>query len=229
MNCAEVRECFPELLYEEASSDQAARLNEHLHQCSACQGEFSVLQDLRRMLDVAPTPKVAINFSQLYRQAVDQRERRVRRWRRAALALVATAAGLLVVLGLRLEVRLEANQLAVRWGSPPQISEATSGDRGRPAPDPTPIIPQSSLATAEDVQLLRKLIYALEGYVENVAADVQSRDRRQQEALALIQNRLAQLRARTEQDRVQTKVDFDALYFLNSLQKKERTNEGAKN
>src|SRR5439155_9100593 len=92
--------------------------------CEACRREYESLRRLRQQLNLVSPPTVEVDLALLYRQAAARQGRKVRRWRRLAGALVAVAAGLgLLAFGLHLELRLEAHQLVLRWGSPPPAPE----------------------------------------------------------------------------------------------------------
>src|SRR5580704_683973 len=113
MNCTDARSLLPGLLYGDLSAGMAAPLREHVAHCPACRQHLAELDAQRRALDDVPTPDVQIDLAQLYRDAADRQARRLRRWRRTALALGAVAAVLLLIFGLRLEVRVEAHQVVL--------------------------------------------------------------------------------------------------------------------
>ncbi|MGH7058704.1 MAG: anti-sigma factor family protein, partial [Acetobacteraceae bacterium] len=123
MKCTVVRAALPLLIYDEPSPQDAA-LKEHLAGCDACRREAEALQGVRRLLDDAPVPRIEVNLPQLHRSLAERQIRQMRRWRRVAVALGALAAVLLLAVGLRLEVRLQAGQLLVRWGDPPPSDPA---------------------------------------------------------------------------------------------------------
>jgi predicted anti-sigma-YlaC factor YlaD len=127
MKCTDVRAALPLLLYGE-SSPQDAALREHLAACPTCRREYEALTGVRRLLDDAAVPPIAVDLSQIHRTLAERQLRRVRRWRRAAVAFGALTAVLLLALGLRLEFRLEASQLVVRWGDPPPVGQAFQPD-----------------------------------------------------------------------------------------------------
>src|SRR6516225_3440058 len=108
MNCADVRHRFAGLLYRDLPAAEAALVEKHRASCPTCQEEYAALARVRRSLDALPSPSARVDFSLLYAEAARRQERQVRRWRRATFALVAAAAVLLVVLGLKLEIRAEA-------------------------------------------------------------------------------------------------------------------------
>jgi hypothetical protein len=200
MNCEQARTGLPDLLYGHLKPEMAGELRQHLAECPACQNELATLQRLQRLLDDAPATKVQVDLPRLYVQAAERAQRRLKRWRRAALALVGTAAALLLVFVLKLEIRVQANQLVVRWNATPEVEV--------PAPAPSvaaKVGPAGSSISPEDLQLLKDLIHAL-------AADVESRDGRQQQALARLANQLDALQTRSQQRWTSTDRDVTALY-----------------
>ena len=58
---------------------------------------------------------MTVDLPHLYRAASRARARQLRRWRSAAVVLGAAAAVLLLIVGMRLEVRVEAHQVTLRW------------------------------------------------------------------------------------------------------------------
>jgi anti-sigma factor RsiW len=189
MNCTHVREKLPELLYGDLPQTAAAELENHLVHCPACRSALSALGHLRRTLDTLPAPSLAVDLPRLYDRAARRREKQLRRWRRAAVVLAAVAAGLVVALGLRLEVRCEAHQLVVRWGTPDQVAVPPPAPQAprEVAPQATPVV----TVTAEEMQLIRELVHAL-------ASDVELRDRRQREQLTRLNERLDAFQRRTD-------------------------------
>jgi hypothetical protein len=131
MNCRHVRDQLPALLYGDLPPDEVAGVQTHLQACRACRQEELVLRQVRRLLDTLPTPDVSVNLAQLYRQAAERQQRRVRRWRRAAvLSFAAAAAVVVLAVRPRFEVRLGEHQLVLRWANPPPTEP--------PAPVPVP-------------------------------------------------------------------------------------------
>jgi anti-sigma factor RsiW len=177
MNCSDVRASLPDLLHGRLEPAAAARAEEHLAGCPACRAEWQALRHVCRLLDLPAAPTVRVDLPALYRRAAEEQALQARRWRRTALAACGLAAVVAAVaVGLRLEVRLEAHQVVVRWSAPPP-------GVAPPAPAlPGPVVPVLP-ASAEDLRLPRDLIHAL-------ADDVDARDRRQQEELLGVQARL---------------------------------------
>jgi hypothetical protein len=200
MDCTWTRDRLPPLLYGDLPSGEAAAVERHLANCLACRQECAALKDVRRLLDAVPAPAIQLDLPRLYRQAALRQERKLGRWRRAGVALLAVAAMLLMVLALKLEVRLEGHQAVFRWGSPPVA----------PAPvEPSPPLVQKeappTVVTAEEVQLMKELIRAL-------AADVAYRDDRQQLALTQLRGRLDALQRQAQQRWDATAEEVGALY-----------------
>jgi hypothetical protein len=197
MNCAQAREQLPELLYGELGQAEAAAVESHRGGCPACQAEFSALERVRDTLNALPAaPAAHVDLARLYADASKLQLRRIRLWRRSALALFGAAAVLLVVIGLKLELRVNANEFVVRWSSQPEVVS--------PAPEP-PQAPQvvriehaPPTISAEEFQLMNDLIHA-------VAADVDTRDRRRQQEVSSLQARFLALQDGSQQrDRIMT-------------------------
>src|SRR5947209_4447164 len=120
MNCTKIRELLPALLYGDVSADEKSYLEKHLSTCAECKRAYLGLQGVRRLLGTDARAGVHIDLPQLYRLAADQRQRKLKRWRRAAVLAAGVAAVLaFFAFGLRLEARVEAHQLVLRWGSAP--------------------------------------------------------------------------------------------------------------
>jgi hypothetical protein len=179
MICTDARARLPGLLYGDLSADEAAAVQKHLAGCPACRQEQAALEGVRRLLDHAPPPPaVHVDLPRLYAAAAAHR-RRAWRWRRG-LAVAGVAAAVLLALFLKLEVRVDAGQLIVRWGTPPET---------QPAPPPRPEAPPAPAVTAADLQFVKDLLLAQ-------ADDALAKDERLRQALVDVQARL------DEQERV---------------------------
>jgi hypothetical protein len=178
MTCTETRDRLPDLVYGRLERTTAEGLEAHLAQCPDCRRERAALSALRAALDQLPQPSVHVQLPRLYREAAERAARRSRRWRAVAV-VVASAAALwlaFTVLG-RLQVRLEAHQLTVRWGA----TEAAD-------PLPPGSLPPSGSPDAEaHLRLLTELVHGL-------AADAEGRDRRTRDELAQIHRYLQRQR-----------------------------------
>jgi hypothetical protein len=194
--CAQTKEAFPDLLYGELSPAEAEAVHKHLAGCPPCRAEYAALRQVHALLDAPAAPESAVDLPRLYREAARRQERRLRRWRRVAVATLAAAAVLLAVFGLGLEVRLERHQVVFRWGAP-----------ARPeAPPPTPKPPaERPPAPDGELQLVKDLIHLL-------AADVQAQNRQHKQALRRLQERLDELRLHVDRRWDATERDVSALY-----------------
>jgi hypothetical protein len=199
VNCADVRDRLPAHLYGDLPPAEAVAVQAHLVECADCRHEFTALTGVRAALDAGPTPAVAVDLPRLYREAADRQRLRLRRWRRVALAGTALAAALLLLLGMKLELRVGGQQVVVRWGNP--ATEHPAVTVPPPAPD--------SLNVDERLRLLQELTHAL-------AADVDARDRRQQDELVRLRAQLYALGRQTDQRWVETARDVTALYTLHT-------------
>ncbi|HTU21598.1 MAG TPA: hypothetical protein VMG10_26410 [Gemmataceae bacterium] len=203
MNCTEVRAALPLLIYGEANPQEAA-LWEHLRHCVDCRREQHALESVRRTLDEAPVPRIEVDLPRLYQSLADRQARRLRRWRRAALAVGAVAAVLLFVFGLRLHVRVEANQILVGWGNPPP----PVGPASRPD---TPVAKSRAGKPdlQEDLRVLSDLIHALK-------EDADERDRLFDARLDRLQKHVLALQSQADRRWNATEHDVAALYLLTS-------------
>jgi len=198
MHCDQARQALPGLLYGDLEAREAAAVGEHLEGCPACREEYAALARVRRLLDAVPAPDVRVDVHRVYGEAAGLQERRLRRWRRAAVACLAAAAAVLVMLALKLEVRVGAGQLTLRWGAPP-VAVAPA-----PAPEGAPDAVAQARA-AEEIRLLKELVHAL-------AAHIDARDRRQQQTLARLRERLDDLQWQADRRWNATERDVAALY-----------------
>ncbi len=204
-NCTQTKEALPALLYGDLRAEEAAAVRRHLDGCPACRAECAGLRQVQALLDTAPAPAVEVDLPRLYRDAARRQEKRLRRWRRLAVAGLAAAAVLLLAFCLRLEVRLQAHQLVVRWGAPPEV----------PAPRPEPQAPRGAPpapgVTPADLQPLRDLVHILAG-------DVAERDGEQKRALLALQQRLDVLQGQAQERWVAAQRDVGGLYALFNAQ-----------
>jgi hypothetical protein len=189
MNCTQAQELLPGLLYGDVDSAKAAEVEKHRAGCPACQKEYASLERLRRWLDAAPAaPAAPVSFPRLYADAARLQQRHLRRWRRAAVALLGAAAVLLAVLALKLQLRIEARQLVVSWGAPsetapqPEPLPPPHADKAAPAP----------VVSAEEWQRLHDLIHAL-------AADVALTNSARRQEFDNLELRLDTLQVRSQQ------------------------------
>jgi len=192
MNCEQVRALLAE---NNPATDET--LTEHLAGCRACAAVRRELDEVRRLLDAAPTPPVHVDLAALYRGAVELEGLRFRRWRRLAWSATAAAAILLLALTMRFEVRWHERQLVIGWGLPPALVE--------PAPGPPAPKEPSYEQFAADLMLMKDLIHA-------VAADVQYRADEQRNAVGELERRMDNLSATSNHRWTATQQDVRALY-----------------
>jgi anti-sigma factor RsiW len=193
MNCIKVREQLPGLAYNELPPKDTEWVKDHLTQCPACRAEYASLQELQSLLGGVRAPPVTVSLPAIFRQATDLQYRRARRWRRAAYSLGGIAACVLFVLFLRVEIRFGSEQVVVRWGG------SSPGVESKPDPKvtlPTPISaePANPAASEAELQPLRGLIYAMAADMDQLSREVDTRDRRQQQNFAGLQEQVTQLR-----------------------------------
>src|SRR5207302_6134737 len=117
MNCSQVRELLPVLLYGDVSAADKIHLEKHVDECAACRREFAALQGVRRLLGVAAPPNMQVDLARLYRASAAQAGQRHRRWRRMALLAAGVAALVAIIAFSRFEAHFESRQLVLRWGT----------------------------------------------------------------------------------------------------------------
>ncbi len=205
MNCTEVRARLPLLLYGDLEAVQAEAVEHHLAACPACRGEYAAFRHLRRDLDRAPVPAVQVDLGRIYQTAAARQARRLRHWRAAAVLLAGLAAAAAVLLVLKVEVRVDATQLVVRWAAPP----ATPA----PAPAPQPIAaPAPDEHTRELVADLEKRLDLTTELLRAVVRDVDNRDGDRQTEIARLRLQLNALQQRENARYTETRHDVSALY-----------------
>lgn len=195
MHCPEIRDLLPLHLYGDLSADQAAEMEKHLAECGACRRDWEAHQATRPMLDAVAVPAVQVDLPRIYAESARQQQRRLRRWQYAAAAFALAASILFVALALKLEVRAEAHQVTVRWGvapTGPPVASATA--------PPT-------AANPEELQLVKDLLRA-------VAGELEVRDERRRQELALLQSRLDVLQRQNQRLWATTERDMAAVVAL---------------
>jgi hypothetical protein len=175
MNCSQVRENLPLFVYGDLQPEEATAVEGHLSNCAVCRREQVELQSVRAALNAVSVPSVRVDLTQLLREATALRASQARRWRRVAIALGSMAAALVIVLMLRLELRLEAHQVVLRWGagdeealpqsSVPQPKRGVSAHRD--------LVFNPALETR--LQVMNDTLHALAAYVDE--HDLQQRER----------------------------------------------------
>jgi hypothetical protein len=208
MNCPKAIGHLPALLYEDLAPELKAPLEEHLANCSACKHELTALRGVMRLLGSVPAPEARIELPQLYRKAALRQERRLRSWRRTAAGItVAAAVMLTLVLGTRLEARVEAHQLVLRWGQPPPLPDPLPLPQMQPNPVPEPKAQVLPVADDHQLRLLSELIRAL-------ADRVQTLERQQRRDELNMESQLTTLQDQNSQRWSALDRSIRALYVL---------------
>jgi hypothetical protein len=206
MNCADVRLRLPALLYGDLPPGEADEVRQHLGRCDRCRDEHASLSRVRRLLDEVPAPAVTVDLPQLYREAAEQQARRLRRWRRVACASLAAAAAVVLALLLsRAELRLDANQVVLRWGAAAAAPEPLPP---APRPEPPVIAVAQTTPTAEIEQELR----LLSEVVQTLSDDADSRDEQRRHEIARLRAQVSALQRQLADLRLATDKDVAALY-----------------
>jgi len=190
MNCDEVRRMLPLHVYDDLDPAASRDVEQHLTDCAGCQIEHAALAQTRRALDLTPPVNVRLDPFELIRAETRQAQHRSRQWRRAALAFSALAAGLLVVLALKVQVRAGNGQFAIVWGD-------------QPAAKPVPAIADAGVT--ERLQLVQELTRAL-------VSELESRDGATRGELTVVKDQLAAMQRLVAQRWNETERDIAALY-----------------
>ncbi|MBI1915998.1 MAG: hypothetical protein HYS12_14870 [Planctomycetes bacterium] len=212
MNCTEARNDLIDLVVGTLPAERRQHLETHLLACPCCRAERDSLQEATALLQAAPAPAVQIDVAALYREAARREQKRLRRWRRTALACgTALAALLALTIGLNLEVRLERHQFVLRWGAPPPPDEPAAPTEVRVPP------PREQPVTAEEME---RRLGRLHELVQGLAASVQSLELEQRQELGRLRAGLQALRQQAVLHQEMTGKDVDALYVDRFLDKK---------
>jgi anti-sigma factor RsiW len=214
MNCTNARARLPALLYGDLPTGEADQVRQHIGRCNACRNEHAALARLRESLDAVPAPAVAVDLPRLYREAAAQQSRRLSRSRRVAFASLAAAAALLLTVFLsRMELRLDANQVVLRWGAAPAPLEPP------PRPEPQVVTIVQSASTTEIEQEIR----LLNEVVQSLSNDSDLRDERRHQEIARLRTQVAGLQQQIAALRLTTEKDVAALYAAQVTEKEKGT------
>lgn len=181
------------LVDDDLPSAERAALDEHLAQCVECRKREGEFRAARQWLDDLPDPDVQIDPRAVLAGSLERAERSRRRWRRGAL--LATAAALLLALGLALRVE-------VVWG-PDQVAIAWRA--AKPAVAPTVPTAQPPASFDHELERLNEIAALL-------AAELDDQDFRHRRDLALLVGQLRQLQSAQQTDYALLERDFRALY-----------------
>ena len=198
MNCTEAHDDLPELACGALAGERRQRLEQHLIGCAGCRRELAALREVSRLLRAAPAPEARVDVEALYREAALRERRRLRRWRRLAVAACAVAALLLLIFGLKLEVCVGGNQVVLRWGPPPEETLV--------------VVPAPRLREDPRLAEHERRLRALNELVVQLAGDVQTLDLRQQTDLTQLRAAVERLREQSALHWAAAERDVQALY-----------------
>lgn len=213
MTCTDIRSLLPAHVYGDLPADDAAEIVAHLRRCPACRAECAELSQVRLALDAVRVPNVRVDVSQLFHTVADRQARRVRRWRRLALAGASIAAGLLLVLGLKLEVRAGDGQITLTWGDRPAAPRQVEA-----AP------PSQEAQTQADYHGLEERVRLLQDVTLALAADVESRDRQKQVEMVALRVRLDAVQQVVAHNWSEAQRLMSALYVAHFKRPEEKSN-----
>ena len=131
------------------------------------------LRHVQMMLNMINTPSPKpVDVAAIFCAALERQVRSSRRWKRVAAVGATLAASLLFFALLpKLEVRADANEFTVRWGSP--------------APIPV-VLPQTDHELHQLAANQQRELKTLKELLLTLATDVEERDTRQQEQLTAV-------------------------------------------
>jgi hypothetical protein len=212
MNCSETRLLLPLALYGDVSAEELREVEVHLAACVACRGERHALVVTRQVLDLVPAASdIAVHLPRIYVASQRQIERRLQRWRWAALVAFATAAGLAILaLATRFEFRLEGQQVVLRWGDVPTAPAGV--EPVEPTRDLFPTVDRRSQQpapdVAEQVAVLNQIVRTL------LRESLREDDQQSKQELARLEARLAELQRRTQEAERDLRTLYKAQFVL---------------
>ncbi|OWK44444.1 anti-sigma factor family protein [Fimbriiglobus ruber] len=214
MICDDVRGHLPLYLTADLPPPTAAAVRDHLAGCGACRADHADLLAVRSLLDAAPLPVVPpVDLGAVYQAALARHAQSARLGRRGACAAAALAAGIaFLALVPRVEITLGASEFAVRWGLPaPVVPQPV-------APIPPPPAPPAGPGPSEYANLVRQQaetearLHDLKDLLLTLAADVDERDQKQKDRIAVVLQQLRGLDASTREQFRETEKTNSALY-----------------
>jgi Putative zinc-finger len=196
MTCDELRPLIPLAVYGDLAGLDAERLAAHLGDCPACRAEAESLRRTRAALDAVPPPEITVAPADVLRSESARQARGLRRWKRLATAAAALAAGLLVVLLVRPDVRVGDGALVVRWkpADPPPAATVVHVHPPASNPDQT------------------ERLVVLAGLVRALADEAEGRDRDRRAEIAALQARFDALAVRENARWQDIQRDMGVLY-----------------
>jgi hypothetical protein len=203
MNCTDVKAQLTFLFSQNPDLIDELEIRVHLANCSNCQQEWQELTQLGRLLDANPALPVTVDLLSLYRRAAQQETRSNRRWRWLGMAasLLALVGGGWAIWG-RAEIRLNRQELALRWGEPSR-PDAPSRDSPQESKSPIPSLDRRD----EQIEVLSAMVRAM-------VEELQTVELRQRRDRADLDVRVSGLQEQTLKRWLALQKDMDALYVL---------------
>jgi Putative zinc-finger len=207
MNCAQVRAALPEFVYGRLTPEVQGQVESHISECAECRRESTALRQVRHLLTVVQTPEVRVDMLAVYRAAAERQMRRVRTWRRCALAAYVAAVALIALTALtRLEIHVGSSEMVVRWG-PALVPEQTPVAH---APG-SPVAPLLSTAP-RDLSSIEDRLRLLSELTQALADDDRDRDEQREREIAHLRVQISDWQGQSAQRFGAVERDFDALY-----------------
>lgn len=171
LQCDEVGELLPLYLYDEVSSDEHRRVDDHIGSCESCRQDLDRLEFTRSTLDQVaeiemPDTRDSVSLPVDRRSSSVGRKRRSPSWGKIFASVSAVLLLSFAVLGVELQISPEA--VTLRWGharSPvsSEFNAKTTQDKRVVDADAF----ESEFATIRDeLVLTRKLVHALAANVD---------------------------------------------------------------
>jgi Putative zinc-finger len=201
MTCEQARDLLPLSLTGDLTSVESGELATHLGECTACRRKHEALESVRRALDAPSPPEVAVDVASIYATVAQRQQRSAKRWRRVAYAGMAVAASLLLFTLFRLDFEAGNGQFIVSWGPRPQSAIPQPEERIAPVVAAVP-----AWHDLEDrLRILDDLVHAMK-------VDLNTRDDRRKEEIALVILGMERLKKETTDELVRSRRDFNTLY-----------------
>jgi hypothetical protein len=203
MNCTDVKAQLPFLFSQDTDLAEESAIRDHLSHCTSCQQEWQELTQLGRLLDANPAPPVTVDLVSLYRHAAQREARSSQRWRWLGIAasLLALVGSVWAIWG-RVEVRVNGQELALRWGEPFKL-DARSRDSTQEPKSPIPALDRRD----EQLEVLSAMMRAM-------VEELQTVELRQRRDRADLDIRVSGLQEQTLKRWLSLQKDMDALYVL---------------
>ena len=203
MNCTDVKAQLPFLFSQNSDLIEESEIRVHVSNCPSCKQEWQELVLLGTLLDANPPPPATVDLLSLYRHATLREARSSRRWRwlGVAASLLALAGGVWAIWG-RVEIRVNGQELALRWGDRFKI-DAPSRDSTQESKLTVPLLDRRD----EQLEVLSAMVRAM-------VEELQTVELRQRRDRADLDIRVSGLQEQTLKRWLALQKDMDALYVL---------------